>query len=48
MEERFFPWKHWLVPVLKCTIVLFPLGYMLKQKPDWHECPKCGRKKVIF
>ena len=46
MEARFWPWKDWLAPILMFTLILFPLGYLLKQKPDWYECPKCGRKKV--
>jgi hypothetical protein len=48
MEARFWPWKHGLAPILMCTLLLFPLGYLLKAKPDWYECPKCGRKKVLM
>lgn len=48
MEARVFRWKRILGPALMCTILLFPLGWYLTQKPDWYECPKCGRKKVTF
>ncbi len=48
MEPRWFPWKPRLALVLKCTLVLFPLALMLMAKPDWDQCPKCGRKKVNF
>lgn len=48
MEGRVFGWKRVLGPMLMFTLVLFPLGYYLKNKPDWYECPKCGRKKVNF
>jgi rubrerythrin len=48
MEGRVFSWKRVLGPMLMFTIVLFPLGYYLRHKPDWYECPKCGRKKVNF
>lgn len=46
LEPRFFSWKKPLSILLKCTLVLFPLGLMLTAKSDWDECPKCGRKKV--
>ncbi len=45
MEGRFWPWKHWLAPILMLTIILLPLGLLLKARPDYYECPKCGRKK---
>ncbi|GEM_PF-2941508 len=46
MEERVFSWKRILGPLLMLTLLLFPLGYILLHKPDWYECPRCGRKKA--
>jgi len=48
MEERVFRWKRIVGPLLKYTLILYPLGYYLTHKSDWYECPKCGRKKVAF
>lgn len=46
MEGKFWPWKHWVAPLMMLTIILFPLALMLRSKPDYYECPKCGRKKA--
>jgi len=46
MVEKYWPWKGWMVPLLKCTLLLWPMALLLTSKPDWLECPKCGRKKV--
>lgn len=48
MEARFWSWKHWLAPILMLTVLLFPLGILMKSKPDYYECPKCGRRKPAF
>lgn len=48
MEARFWTWKHWLAPILMLTIILFPLGILLKSKPDYYECPRCGRRKAAM
>ena len=46
MVEKYWSWKKWMVPALKCTLLLWPMALALTAKPDWLECPKCGRKKV--
>ena len=43
--ERFWPWKPKLALVMKCTILLWPLGALLTAKPDFYECDACGHKK---
>jgi len=48
MEARLWPWKRWLAPILMLTIILLPLGLILRAKPDYYECPKCGRKRGSF
>lgn len=48
MEARNWPWKVTLSAILKYTLVLWLWGYLLVLKPDWYECPRCGRKKVLF
>ncbi len=46
MRARFWPWKVRLSIFLKCTLLLWIWGDFLLQKPDWYECPRCGRKRV--
>ena len=46
IEPRWFPWKKTVALMLKCTLLLWPMGQILTAKPDWDQCPKCGRKKV--
>ncbi|MBI4563569.1 MAG: hypothetical protein HY716_02620 [Planctomycetes bacterium] len=48
MNPTNFPWKRVFARILKCTLLLYPMGYFILLKPDWYECPQCGRKKVVF
>ncbi len=48
MEGRFFPWKRIVSVIMKCTVILFIWGWYLMMRPDWYECPLCGRKKVFL
>lgn len=43
--ERYWPWKPKLALVMKCTVLLWPLGAMLMAKPDFYECDACHHKK---
>jgi hypothetical protein len=45
MEAAFWPWRPKVAFLMKCTLILFPLALLIMAKPDYYECPKCGRKK---
>lgn len=47
MRAKFFGWKKPVSIALCCTVILIPMALYLMNKPDWYECPECGRKKVI-
>ena len=48
MEVGLFSWKKPLAIILFITIVLAPMGFHLLNKPDFYECPDCGRKKLYM
>ena len=48
MEAGLFSWKKPLAIILFITIVLAPMGLYLLNKPDFYECPDCGRKKLYM
>ncbi len=47
MEARMFPWKKPVAIACFITLILSPMGFYLLTKPDWYECPACGRKKLF-
>ena len=41
----FLRFTIYLVPVGVSVAIVCGMGFFLKSKPDWYECPKCGHKK---
>lgn len=48
LEGRFLRWKRIVSVIMKYTLIFFPWGCYLMSRPDWYECPLCGRKKVFL